>query len=86
MSRANASKSGMDMWPGVYWLKSSSSHASLADTDIVCGGGGGGGGEGGGWRELCDVAGGGSYLAQALPVTYLKIPGAPAKNTQQTFV
>ena len=45
-----------------------------------------GGGEGGGWRELCDVAGGGSYLAQALPVTYLKIPGAPAKNTQQTFV
>jgi hypothetical protein len=38
----------MDMWPGVYWLKSSSSHASLADTDIVCGGGGGGeGGRGG---------------------------------------
>ena len=36
------------MWPGVYWLKSSSSHASLADTDIVCGGGGGGeGGRGG---------------------------------------
>jgi hypothetical protein len=45
MSRANASKSGMGMMPGAYWLKSSSSDALLADTDIICGGGGGGGGE-----------------------------------------
>ncbi len=52
------------MWPRAYWLKSSSSDASLADTDIVCGGGGGGGGGGEGGRELgmvvccvmCDVA------------------------------
>ena len=38
MSRANASKSGMGMWPGAYSLKWSSD-ASLVD--IVCGGGGG---------------------------------------------
>ncbi len=33
----------MGMWPGAYWLKSSSSDALLADTDIICGGGGRGG-------------------------------------------
>jgi hypothetical protein len=51
MSRANASKSGMGMWPGAYSLKWSSD-ASLGD--IVCGGGGGGdgggGSVGGSWR------------------------------------
>ena len=44
MSQANASESGMGMWPGAYSLKWSSD-ALLGD--IVCGGSGGGvGGEG----------------------------------------
>ena len=43
MSRANASKSGMGMWPRAYSLKSSLD-ALLAD--ILCDGGGGGKGGG----------------------------------------
>jgi len=55
------------MWPGAYWLKSSSPDDSL--TDIVYGGGGEGqgkGGEGG----LRDVAGGELF---DLPGLYLKL-------------
>ncbi len=50
MSQANASKSGMGMWPGAYLLKSPSD-TSLAD--IIYGGGGRGRGCG---RELEVVA------------------------------
>jgi hypothetical protein len=39
MSQTNASKSGMGMWPGAYWLKSlSDALLALVDTDIICGG------------------------------------------------
>ncbi len=43
MSRANASKSGMGMWPGAYCVRSSWSEASLADivSAAVAEGGGG---------------------------------------------
>jgi len=56
MSWANASKSGMGMWPGAYWLKSSSSDASLADIVLAAAAAEGGG------RELCDVALSLSYI------------------------
>ena len=42
MSRVDALKSGMSMWPGAYSLMSPLD-TSLAD--IICGGGSGGGGE-----------------------------------------
>ena len=45
MSRANASKSGMGMWPRAYLLKWSSDASLVAD--IVCGGAAGGGRGGG---------------------------------------
>jgi hypothetical protein len=54
MSQANASESGMGMWPGAYSLKWSSD-ALLGD--IVCGGSGGGVGGEGVWEGV-----GGAWL------------------------
>ncbi len=75
MSRANASKSGMGMWPGAYWLKLLSSDTSLADIVSAAAAEGGGGGGG---RELCDVAL--SILLYLWRGVARALPGEPKNN------